>query len=282
MARVWASADPQSETSRTSDALDEPTTHRIVHTRGGDYWVCAHTGQLERTEVEHTLVTEYDAHWQTQIDRQMPDDRMYRTADRMLAGLERHHKPGKLFEVACGLGSVLKAAQKRGWEADGIELSPVAARFAEQLIGQPIRVGAVEDAGLTPASYDLIIMDNIFEHLFHPRRVMLALAQALRPGGVMFVQTLNAQAYSLRAQPTQWNYYGSGHLFIPTRTSFAHYLRHCGLETVWLRTKGYRPRPDRDEREISRLSRLNEKCISNIARWTRHGHRIQCVLRKPA
>lgn len=281
MRPVWAAADPASHTMRQNDALDAPTPHRVVATRGGDYWLCGATGQIERIGIVEHLISLYDEHWQGLIDEGRSTLAMYDTADRTLARLERHARPGRLFEVASGLGTVLKAAQRRGWAVDGVELSPVAAAFASQLIGSPVRAGAIEDVTLEPASYDLIILDNIFEHLERPRRVMDMLARALAPGGVLYLQTLNAQAYSLRAQPRDWIYYGAGHLCIPTLVSFEHYVKHCGLERLRWVTKGYRPRGDRDEARISRLSRGWEKLVSNLAKATNRGHHIQCILRKP-
>ena len=54
--------------------------------------------------------------------------------------------PGKrLLEVGCGAGFFLKAAERAGWQVEGIELSDEASRFAGERLQLPIRRERAED-----------------------------------------------------------------------------------------------------------------------------------------
>src|SRR5262249_38002610 len=44
-------------------------------------------------------------------------------------------QPGRILEIGCGYGFVLAAAERRGWEALGLEISPHATKFARDTFG---------------------------------------------------------------------------------------------------------------------------------------------------
>lgn len=280
LTRVWARTDPATETMRTSDALDTPTMHRRVTTDGGDYWICSQTGQLEHCAVDPPPPGGYDDHWERRVAAGEPTPRQKHSARELLERFEAYRTHGRMFEIATGLGAVVETARDLGWQPQGIEFSPYAAGHVTHRTGIPIRVGPAEEMQLEAGAYDLIIMDNLFEHLARPRQVLRTAADALRPGGVIYLQTLNAQALSLHAQPAGWIYFAPGHLFVPTRVSFKQYLDHCGLEFVTHTTRGFRPRPARDDQIVNGFARSYEKIVSHLARATHTGHRIECILRR--
>ena len=63
--RFWRLADPATEQSRHSDALDRESVQRRLATVRGDYWICSETGQLARewTREDHESEAMYDDDW---------------------------------------------------------------------------------------------------------------------------------------------------------------------------------------------------------------------------
>ena len=105
--------------------------------------------------------------------------------------------PGRrLIEVGCGAGFFLKAAERAGWQVEGIELSAEASRFAIERLELPIRRERAEDAPIGPASFDAAAMFDVIEHLFDPRAVLAAIARALAPGGTLVISTPNIDSAS--------------------------------------------------------------------------------------
>ena len=131
------------------------------------------------------------------------------------------------------------------------------------------------------AAFDVILCNNVFEHLRQPGAVLRKLAAGLRPGGVIFCQTLSAQSLSLWFAPTRWLYYGEGHLFIPTLRSLDLYFRGANLRAIRRETHGFRSvSVDASGARVSR--KRTEKMLALIAGRAGRGHRVKMLLRKKA
>ena len=102
----------------------------------------------------------------------------------------------RLLEVGCGAGFFLKAAERAGWQVEGIELSEEASRFAVERLRLPIRRERAEDAPIAPGSFDAAAMFDVIEHLFEPASVLAAIARALTPGGTLAISTPNFDSLS--------------------------------------------------------------------------------------
>ncbi len=284
---AWRLSDPTSGTLRVCDALGAATHQQRLSTSRGDYWICSETGQLARAEHIETPTTLYDAYWQQRIDQRPSDEETRREHARHLAKVrqfESYRQTGRLFEVGSGLGHLLYAAHELGWRADGNELSPLAGRFAESSSGARVISGPMENVQLESAAYDVILMDNVFEHLLAPRAVLHAVAAALRPGGVIYLHTLCAQSLSVWWNPRDWYYFNRQHYFVPTRISMAYYFAGAGLEVVSQRTRGFTfgSVDGFDDGRKPRHRTAFEKPCAYLAARLGLGHRIEFVVRRIA
>ncbi len=284
MRRVWRVSDPATRCNRVCDALGEPTPHQRFETHTGPYWVCSQTGQLTRDAfpTPTDLVEHYDDRWTGRIDpdQQAKDDAAVARWARWLKKFDPWRGEGRLFEVGSGKGELLKAAVDQGWSAEGNELSPVAAQHAESFAGAPVHVGPIEDITLDAQRYDVVLLNNVFEHLRRPSDVMHNLAQSLRPGGVLFVQTLCAQSLSLKVNPNGWSYFGTGHLFVPTLVSMEAYCERVGLNPIEIKTHGFRSAAGGVHHGSKGLRRRYDKLLASIAGRTNRGHRVEAVLQR--
>jgi SAM-dependent methyltransferase len=111
---------------------------------------------------------------------------------------------GRLLEVGCGAGFFLKAAERAGWQVEGIELSEDASQFAIERLHLPIRRDRAEEAPIEPGTFDVAAMFDVIEHLFEPRAVLTAIARALKPGGLLVITTPNIDAASRRVLGRNW------------------------------------------------------------------------------
>jgi SAM-dependent methyltransferase len=110
-------------------------------------------------------------------------ERAPRARDLLLNALAPYvavHQPppgAKVLDFGCGDGKILDRLQDRGWQTFGIEPSTSVA------FGRHRRLtSAPQDA-----SFDLIILHHVLEHVKDPLGVLQQLAGALREGGVLFV-----------------------------------------------------------------------------------------------
>jgi len=272
--QAWSLSEAASQGERRCDAQDRPTMHRRLMTRVGPYWICRECGQMHREHVDDDLEAQYDKHWHEKLEDYQPSEREIGECRRWVRRIAPYRKHGRLFEVGCGLGLMLKTAREDGWEVEGNELSSTAAAHAARFSGGRVHVGRVEDIDLDPQSFDVVLLNNVFEHLFEPGRSLVSLAAAMRPGGVMFFQTLNGQSLSLYFHPTHWLYFGRMHLFVPTLISMKHYFDRAGLAPIRFETHGYRSAVKKQRKSV------RDRLLSLLAGRIGRGHRVKVLLEK--
>jgi 2-polyprenyl-3-methyl-5-hydroxy-6-metoxy-1,4-benzoquinol methylase len=281
--RVWRLSDRSTRSSRHSNALDRPAIHQRFSTIRGDYWVCAETGQMVRDRFPdraEELSGLYDGWWRELIAKGPPPPPEVEASKRFLARFDRYRQGSRLFEVGSGRGKLLKAARERGWQASGNELSEVAAEAARQFSGAEVAPGPIEAVELEPGAYDLVILNNVFEHLSDPRAVLLKLSAALRRGGALYLQTLDGASLSLLLNPRGWTHFIDGHLYVPTLTSLRHYLEAAGLRPVELETHGFSSKTGIKREKSSWPRRRADKLVATLAARFTLGHRVRMICEK--
>jgi SAM-dependent methyltransferase len=112
-------------------------------------------------------------------------------AERILGGT------GKVLELGCGRGEFLQGAIDRGWSAFGVEMTNEYAKIAHQS-GVSVESRSIQDSEFLDDKYDLIILEAILEHLYDPRETLQRIKQALRPGGLLFIEVPNERSLVTR------------------------------------------------------------------------------------
>jgi 2-polyprenyl-6-hydroxyphenyl methylase / 3-demethylubiquinone-9 3-methyltransferase len=103
----------------------------------------------------------------------------------------------RVLDVGCGGGLLAEALTRAGASVTGIDLAPgmiEVARLhaAESALAIDYRVAAAEDvARATPQGFDVVTCMEMLEHVPEPAAMTATLARLLRPGGALFVSTLN-------------------------------------------------------------------------------------------
>ena len=103
----------------------------------------------------------------------------------------------RALDVGCGGGLLSEALSRKGAAVTGIDLAPgmvEVARLhaAEEGLDIDYRMAAAEALAADPAQrFDVITCMEMLEHVPHPQRMLVTLAALARPGGSVFVSTLN-------------------------------------------------------------------------------------------
>lgn len=98
---------------------------------------------------------------------------------RPLAGL-------RVLEIGCSRGWFLEAARARGTIVFGVEPVHEDAEVA-RAAGFLVEEGLFPDRPLDPGPYDIIVFNDVFEHLPEPAAASRAVAERLAPGGLAVV-----------------------------------------------------------------------------------------------
>ena len=134
-------------------------------------------------------------YWDNAVTRpDMEADENIRAFARLLDRLEGRRGQGHLLDVGCGMGIFLSMARARGWHVRGVEFSPFAAEGARRRAGLPVVTGTLREAAFPEASFDVITLLDVFEHLPDPRAELAELFRLLRPAGTLLLDTPNADA----------------------------------------------------------------------------------------
>jgi 2-polyprenyl-6-hydroxyphenyl methylase/3-demethylubiquinone-9 3-methyltransferase len=150
----------------------------------------------------------------------------------------------RVVDVGCGGGILSEAMAQRGARVLGIDLAegPLeAARLhaLESGVGVDYRLSSAEALAETDASgFDVVTCMEMLEHVPDPRATLAACAQLVRPGGHVFLSTLNRnpRAYLLAVLGAE---YVLG--LLPRGThDYARFIRPSEL-TRWLRSVGLEP-----------------------------------------
>ncbi|MBI5578838.1 MAG: class I SAM-dependent methyltransferase [Deltaproteobacteria bacterium] len=178
----------------------------------------------------YTLEGRHTRWWLAEIKQRITANRLAFFTDRLDQGCD-------VFEVGCGDCSLLLGLQARFPRSTfaGIDLNLSAtARKACRSKGIRLRQGSIEAAELEAGRYDLIIMNQLLEHLWEPVWVLKKLRVAMKSDGCLSIETPNLAGYDRRffAQGIWGGYYFPRHLNLFSAESLGRLLQGCGFEIV--------------------------------------------------
>ncbi|MGQ9871731.1 class I SAM-dependent methyltransferase [Leptodesmis sp.] len=120
----------------------------------------------------------------------------------------------RFLDVGCGNGRYLRMLYQLGVPKDylyGVEMND---RQIEQLKADGFHgyYGRIEDVEeqLPAASFDLIVLLQVLEHVENPRQMMASLTKLLAPGGILIVETPNTKSWD--AKLFRRGYWGGYHI----------------------------------------------------------------------
>ncbi len=110
--------------------------------------------------------------------------------DALAAHLPRE---ARILDVGAGSGDFVRAAATCFANVEGLEPSPHLAARARQRTGKTI-IEAPFEAFSPDLPYDAVVLMDIIEHTADPRAVISKARGLLRPGGLLFICTVNSSS----------------------------------------------------------------------------------------
>jgi SAM-dependent methyltransferase len=148
----------------------------------------------------------------------------------------------RMLEVGCGIGTFLVDARDAGWATSGMEINPEFPEFCRKELGiDDVKVGLISDPPFADASFNVVAMLDVLEHMYDPVVSLTQCARLLKPGGVLVVKSPNGPMQLRKERLKKLLGRGNGfvamigHLnqFTPKTLSLA--FRKVGLEPVLFR-----------------------------------------------
>jgi 2-polyprenyl-3-methyl-5-hydroxy-6-metoxy-1,4-benzoquinol methylase len=158
-----------------------------------------------------------------------------KTADRRLDVIERNHvRRGRLLDVGCALGFFVEAAQRRGWDAEGIDISAHAVEYATGKLGVKARAGTLDSAGFEPDSFDVLTMWDVVEHFTDPLGQLKYCHSLIREEGLVAISTPDVGSAVAKVTGPRWMGYklAQEHLYYFSRDTIGAMLDKAGFDVI--------------------------------------------------
>ena len=177
-----------------------------------------------------SLASQYDNSY-FDLYRRRREFRLRRSRDR-LKRIELIRHPGRLLDIGCSLGYFVESANKRGWSASGVEISPFAAEEARQM-GLDVHTGILEQCDFSDSSFDCVTMWDVLEHVTDPVTHMAEVRRILKPGGLVAIGTPDIGHPLFRLKKQEWRHLKPAeHIFYFQRSSIRLLLQKTGFTEV--------------------------------------------------
>lgn len=110
---------------------------------------------------------------------------------------------GRLLELGCGSGQMLKRMQEMGWQVEGVDFDSTAVENARSK-GLQVRFGSLEAQSYPDKHFDVIVMSHLIEHVHDPLRLLRESHRILKPGGQVVLVTPNNESLGHRLFKEAW------------------------------------------------------------------------------
>lgn len=155
--------------------------------------------------------------------------------------LLKHRLPSaKVLEIGCAHGGYVALMRWAGFDAGGTEMSPWIVRFARETFQVPVQAGRIEELSFAPQSLDVIILNDVIEHLPDPLATLGHCVKLLKPDGFFVIQTPEYKEHLSYADLvatkdlflTHMNGKNEEHLYLFSRRSTQRLWAQLGLPVV--------------------------------------------------
>ena len=199
----------------------------------------------------------------------------------------------RLLEVGCAGGWLLKLARERGWDVRGVEVSADAVTRARAL-GLDVHHGGLSGAGLPAASFEVVYMGDVLEHVPDCRATLAEVARVLAPGGCLYLRgPITTHSLARRLALAVYGALGRSivlreppyHLWEFTPRTLTELARGVGLDIVSTRQtkiapgRGHGRKTPLQTAAMFAIDAVNQPLTSVFNVW---GDRMTLIARRPA
>ena len=120
--------------------------------------------------------------------------------------IERFTKcKGKMLDVGCNVGTFLEVAKESGWDCFGIDVNKgVADDCAKR--GIKFFATTIEKAKFKKEFFDVVILNDVLEHVHKPVKFMQSVCKLLKKGGIVFLVTPNIKSLTAKVLRKRWHH----------------------------------------------------------------------------
>lgn len=152
------------------------------------------------------------------------------TGERLLDAVSNYRTGGKLLDVGCAFGHLLRVAEQRGWDGYGVEISAHACGESQKIVpAGRVWNGDFLTAPLPAAPFDVITMVDLIEHIRDVRAVLGRCAALLKDSGLLAIVTPDADSMSRKVLGKSWPHFNKEHALYFSMSGIRGLMRSNGF-----------------------------------------------------
>lgn len=281
-------APPDALSERQPEWFDEPfkscgachstdIQHHYRDWRGNDIWRCESCGvQFQNPQYSAAYLDDY---YSTYVKSKKDNPAAFYAShfykvqllNRFSAGPADNR--GRLLDVGCGKGFMLRASRDTGWTPEGYDVDADTTAMVAEQTGVSIQSGDFTAIDWPEAAFDAIVLSHVIEHLKSPHDYLDVFEKTLKPGGLLLVAAPNISSLASRFKQFMerlnirkrnlGDYYDTDHhLWYYTPESLKKLLESRGYEVLYTRAdRGARKLKTPRKRFMKRLWAFTETWI---------------------
>ena len=152
--------------------------------------------------------------------------------EKRLKVIGQYAKKGSLLDIGCNIGTFMQVAESQGWKTIGIDINRSAVIYAKKK-GLNVFSSAIEHAKLKKSYFDVIMMNDVVEHLENPVEVLEKIKAWLKKDGILFIATPNIGSMIAKISGKNWLHVKPDeHIYYFSKKTISMLLGKAGFSTA--------------------------------------------------
>jgi 2-polyprenyl-3-methyl-5-hydroxy-6-metoxy-1,4-benzoquinol methylase len=144
-------------------------------------------------------------------------------------------KTGRVLDIGCGIGSFIHAAERKGWDAYGIDIGPSISVAKKHNL--KVNQGRLQDINFSDAYFDIITMFDVIEHINDLNDLFADIRKKLRPNGLLVIKTPNINSISSKILGRDWSAIEPyDHIILFSSRTLKSFLQKRGFKIICRKT----------------------------------------------
>jgi SAM-dependent methyltransferase len=142
----------------------------------------------------------------------------------------------RLLDFGCGTDTFLNHARGQGWETLGMDVSPQTIEQVRRSGHQGFIISPTVWAEIADESIDLVRMNHVLEHLYHPEQTLAAVRAKMRADAKLHIALPNPRSFASKLFGSRW--WGlecPRHVVLYPPAALAKLLEYAGFSEIHVR-----------------------------------------------
>ena len=193
-------------------------------------WRCTACDLYQKGQLPDEAAYENDYHGEYH-------DRLRRklvTAAVRISAIARHVNVSqpRLLDIGCSVGAIVEAANKVGWQGEGVDVSQTAIDVCQ---ARGLKCHKADRVGLPceDETFDVVTSWHVIEHVENVSETLREWYRVVKPGGIMVLETPDAGYLKARIWGASYQkFWAPEHIYTFRRNNLQPFLERAGFEIL--------------------------------------------------